>query len=59
MGEDYFQDSGKVFQWISVLRAADYLWSTGDKFGFIRLAEEGVSGASPQIIATCWDRYKS
>jgi hypothetical protein len=56
MGEDFYRDSGKIFKWISILRAADYVWSNENKFGFIRLAEEGVSDTSPQIIAVCWDR---
>lgn len=56
LGEDYYHDSGKVFKWVSVLRAADSLWSSTDQLGFIRLAEEGVTDSSPQIIATCWDR---
>jgi hypothetical protein len=56
MGEDFYQDSGAVFKWISILRAADSLWSPENKFSFVRLAEEGVSDTSPQIIANCWDR---
>ncbi len=56
MGDNFYPDSGDVFKWVSVLRAADYLWSNDSKFGFVRLAEEGVFGTSPQIIVTCWNR---
>jgi hypothetical protein len=55
-GLNLYPDSGDFFKWISVLRAADSLWSTSNEFGFIRLAEEGVRGVCPQILATGWDR---
>jgi hypothetical protein len=55
-GKNMYPDSGDTFKWISILRAADSLWSTSDECGFIRLAEEGIRGVCPQILATGWNR---
>jgi hypothetical protein len=56
MGKTFYFESGDVFKWITIIRAADNLWSDSNEYGFIRLAEEGVRGGCPQIIARGWDR---
>lgn len=56
MGKTFYFESGDVFKWVSILRAADSLWSDHNEHGLIRLAEEGVRGSCPQIIARGWDR---
>jgi hypothetical protein len=57
MGHDYYSDYGNLMRNISVLRAADSLWSTTSSCGMIRLGEEGLKSASPQILVVLSERY--
>lgn len=52
----HFPESGNTSSWVGMLRAAEKLWRTTDDYALFRMEEEGVIGASPQIIVIEWNR---